>query len=138
MIDLIHKLALFGPPGIGKSTLIEQLRTSGFSAYDAENDYPNTGVQLSNAMKHRVVGAAQLQPDDLQDRGFATCLLILPEDEYRSRVDERNRQYPEKANQDEHQMAKWRKLFPWDYIVTADSEAFHKISKMLNWPLINS
>jgi len=94
------KIALFGPPGIGKSTLIKQL-----GGYDAEDNWPN--YDKAKLRSSQYVGTAGLQVEDPILNGYLKVLLYLPQSEYDSRRKTRDANQTEKANQAHHKISDW-------------------------------
>lgn len=99
-------IALHGPPGCGKSTIIKQARKQGQLAYDIEELGDSYAARLAAARevfaKHRgervLFGAADLSPKDFPD-GTKQVLILPPKDIYCSRVNCRDTDIPHKAGQ---------------------------------------
>ncbi len=99
-------LALFGPPGVGKSTLVRTARQLGFSAFDlekmGENKQERT-LALGNIKNEQgivFVGAA-----DVEAVAFPTntkfVLLLPPKDIYLKRMLQRNEENKRETDGDE-------------------------------------
>ena len=100
-------IALFGPPGTGKFTLIDLFQAAGVPAVDLEQaaaTYDDRKALLATVLethpdKQIVFGAADLRIDDLPD-SVTRVLLLPPLSEYTTRVAKRNYDHPMKSNQD--------------------------------------
>lgn len=102
-------IILFGPPGVGKSTLIGYLKTRGQSAIDLEDLYPSRlRFQIPNVVKDTFIGGADLNPRR-KYRGCLKVLLSADQGIYEQRRARRDQQHPEKASQSKHLMADWTK-----------------------------
>lgn len=113
MVNLI----LFGPPGIGKSTIIGILKTKGIGAIDLEDVYPNrVRFQIPNMIEGKVIGAADLNPR----RGYIKSLKVLltaRQDEYDKRRGIRDAQVEGKSNQAQHNVEDWQRDTSYDYVI---------------------
>lgn len=99
-------IALFGPPGVGKSTLIKLATEKGISAYDLEGE-ANTLEDRKKALKEIldkktadlvIIGSADLGPKDYPNY-VETILLLPPKDHYMQRVKKRDELAPVKQGQ---------------------------------------
>lgn len=102
-------IAIFGPPGSGKSTIVELAHKRGIKAFDFELDGNNYTERLENAKQifkqiendfDKVVlfGAADLALEDFPV-GTKFVMLLPPKEEYERRLTERDSGYPNKAGQ---------------------------------------
>lgn len=105
-------IILFGPPGIGKSTIIGILKTLGQRAIDLEDLYPNRiRFQIPNLTPNDeavFIGAADLSPS----RSYSNTkkvLLYADQSTYDKRRALRDREIPGKANQSKHSIDSWKK-----------------------------
>lgn len=102
-------IILFGPPGVGKSTLIGNLKILGKNAIDLEDLYPNRmRFQVPNLVDNTFIGAADLSPA----RKYRNCLkvlLTLSQEAYDARRAQRDKAQPGKASQAHHNISDWEK-----------------------------
>jgi ABC-type multidrug transport system ATPase subunit len=113
-------IILFGPPGVGKSTLIGILKTDGYRAIDLEDIYPSKfRFQLPNMVGGVVFGGADLNPQ----RSYPNTIkmfLSLPQDKYEARRAARDEQIPSKKHQSRHLISDWLNGAKYDFIVDAN------------------
>lgn len=113
---------LFGPPGIGKSTLLGHLKTSGIGAIDLEDLYPNrVRFQIPNLVQGIVLGAADLSPRR-QYPHSKKILLYADQVTYGIRRGMRDKMQPGKSMQSLHDVADWLKDVEYDYILDTSRE----------------
>lgn len=113
-------IILFGPPGIGKSTIIGILKTLGLSAIDLEDVYPNAiRFQLPNMLKDNdvIFGGADLNPS--RRYPAVKVLLIAPQRLYDRRRALRDAQQPGKAKQDHQDVSTWLSGTHFDHVIQA-------------------
>lgn len=127
-------IILFGPPGVGKSTLIGTLKTLGERAIDLEDVYPSrVRFTLPNNVDNVFLGGADLDPKR-KYHNAKTVLLYLPQEKYSRRRAFRDRRQPGKANQAEHLIDSWLENTEYDWIVDVSPHpkdvAKHLISLM--------
>jgi hypothetical protein len=112
----MKNIILFGPPGIGKSTLIGILKTKGIGAIDLEDLYPNRiRFQVPNLVTGKILGAADLNPSRKYSNAIKV-LLTAKQDVYDARRSERDQKVSGKASQSHHDVSSWEKA-PYDYIL---------------------
>lgn len=105
---------LFGPPGVGKSTLIGTLKTLKQSAIDLEDFYPNKiRFQIPNYVDNTFIGAADLDPKRSY-RNAKKILLFMPQADYDARRAARDSAQPGKGAQAKHNIDDWRKGVSYD------------------------
>lgn len=110
-------IILFGPPGVGKSTLIGVLKTLGQSAIDLEDFYPNKiRFQVPNFVNNTFIGGADLAPKRKYTNA-KKVLLYMPQESYSARRTRRDQGQPGKANQSEHNIQDWLENTEYDWIV---------------------
>lgn len=137
-------LLLFGPPGIGKSTIIKLIAyRPGLVAVDLELVYPVMGQMMEILEDLRglkafgpyvfpydvVVGAANLDPTR-HYLGYKRALLTLSETDYAARRAERDARHPEMANQPIHTMEHWLSLTNWDYLIRANRKSTYNLMRV--------
>lgn len=97
--------AIFGPPGVGKSTLVKLALKKGIKARDFESLPEDKRLELAyEIFKNEINGivlynAANLQPEDLP-ADIEAILLLPPEKVYIERLHQRDKLQPGKSNQD--------------------------------------
>jgi hypothetical protein len=109
-VDVMN-IILFGPPGIGKSTIIGYLKTQGVRAIDLEDVYPSKiRFQLPNMLDGVVFGGADLDPL----RHYPNCRKVIlvrdSQEEYDAIRKVRDLEQPGKASQKHHRMEDWWKI----------------------------
>jgi len=125
---------LFGPPGIGKSTIVQMAQDSGTFGFDFESiwgdqkaiDAVLLALQCTNPQNSfAIIGTAGLDPK-IRYNGFKV-LLTLSQSHYEERRLTRDIRVKEKAQQDRHLVSHWRALTDWDATVVANDQAFNVI-----------
>lgn len=123
-------IILFGPPGVGKSTLIGVLKTLGQGAIDLEDFYPNKiRFQVPNLVDSKFIGGADLSPKRKYTNA-KKVLLYLPQESYSKRRQLRDQGQPAKANQAEHNIEDWLEDTEYDWIVDVSPHP-EKVAKYL-------
>lgn len=90
------KYVLIGPPGIGKSTLIKELR-----GIDLENYPASRRVRMLRTSIAKYYGAADVNPNVYDDETICWVFLQMPVEQYRERRKNRDAQQPGKGSQPE-------------------------------------
>lgn len=125
-----NNIILFGPPGIGKSTILKKLSSLGYPTLDLEDVYPNKiRFELPKYVHHVFIGAADLDPKMKYPNG-SKVLLTLDQTAYEARRDNRDKHVPGKASQRHHLISDWKKGAHYDYIVSADGGVLDKLVKI--------
>lgn len=105
---LFSVIALFGPPGSGKSALIEYARSQGYDAIDVKRLGASTEerrVGFADFLKQRdsskmlFVGAADLSPEAFPE-GTRFFILLPSSEKYLARAKQRDALYASKRDQD--------------------------------------
>lgn len=131
-------IMLFGPPGIGKSTIVKNLH-----GFDLESVpvYTATGVNIS--LLHQTISAALIRKVKLfaaggvlpchlpEPRDCYTVLLHLPQTDYESRRYHRDSLMPHKSLQSPHKISDWFALYNWDNHLLADNNVVPILSEFL-------
>jgi len=115
-------IILFGPPGIGKSTMIGLLKAIGYGAIDLEDFYPSkTRFAVPNQVNNKFLGAADLNPK----RTYRNCVKVLlitnNQDEYDKRRAARDAKQQSKKDQAHHLIQDWIKGSHYDHIINAST-----------------
>lgn len=111
-------IILFGPPGIGKSTIISILKSLGQRAIDLEDMYPSrVRFQMPNQLDDVFLGAADLTPARKYPNS-KKVLLIADQSTYDARRADRDAKVSGKSNQAHHDVDKWREA---DYDLIIDT-----------------
>lgn len=113
-------IILFGPPGIGKSTLIGALKTAGHRAIDLEDIYPS-GIrfQIPNQIDNVFLGAADLNPRRNYPHAIKV-LLYMDQDSYEKRRNTRDSKQPSKAKQTGQMVDDWLKGVRYHKVLRVD------------------
>lgn len=128
------KIILYGPPGVGKTTLITQLAEAGYPAFDLE-ELPSTdarefALRLADSC---FLGGADTQPR--LEPGRINVLLTLPEAAYAQRRAARDAADPSKAEQPAQTVAQWM-AFEWNLTITANERAIYELIEAIDHPEI--
>ena len=93
-------IIIYGPPGVGKSTIIKFLQDEGFKALDMEK-YPSKERKMwarnIKPNQSMIIGAAGLHPDDFSEH--ISIGLVMDGKSYRLRRKQRDIMYPNKKDQ---------------------------------------
>lgn len=113
----MKNIILFGPPGVGKSTLLGILKTKGFSAIDLEDVYPNRlRYQIPNIVQGAFIGAADLNPKRRYPASVKV-LLYADQKQYDARRASRDAVNKSKASQAHYLMEDWNTPNTFDYVL---------------------
>jgi len=123
-------IILFGPPGIGKSTLVGHLKTLGKRAIDLEDLYPNRNrFQVPNWVDNVYLGAADLSPK----RKYGNALKVLlyaEQQEYDKRRTARDAKEPGKASQQRHLIDSWKDA-QYDFLIDTGGKTPEQVARTL-------
>lgn len=140
-------LLIFGPPGIGKSSVVEaihQVRPQ-YITFDFEKVWDDKAmlgrvksffailpsVQSVLDLPPVILGAAGLDPND-QYPGYRKVLLTAAQDRYNTRRKVRDSRTPQFAAQSEHETREWEHLTKWDHILdTSDDLRITTVERIL-------
>jgi ABC-type cobalamin/Fe3+-siderophores transport system ATPase subunit len=130
-----NNICLYGPPGIGKSTWIKKLQKKGYTAFDFETIWSNQEqVEKKISEFNRglysgyILGMAGIDPK--REFNCQKILLVLSQSQYDARRAERDKAEPEKATQQIHTIAAWRKLIKWSLILRADAASLNFLENL--------
>uniref|UniRef100_A0A2V0RKI2 Uncharacterized protein n=1 Tax=viral metagenome TaxID=1070528 RepID=A0A2V0RKI2_9ZZZZ len=110
---------LFGPPGIGKSTIVKE--TGGL---DLEQGKP---VEDAYRRKYLTVGAAGYQTKDFDSTRFTTLFLYTDQLSYEKRRALRDIEQPEKADQQRMYVSQFMQGDGYDHYVYSDTRSVTKL-----------
>jgi guanylate kinase len=123
-------IILFGPPGVGKSTLIGALKSHGLRAIDLEDVYPSKiRFQLPSMVDGVVLGGADLNPKRKYSNA-KKVFLSMPQEAYEKRRKVRDAKVPGKENQMAHQVSDWLKGTHYDEVIDVSSDIKSVVSKL--------
>jgi hypothetical protein len=123
-------IILFGPPGVGKSTLIGHLKILNQNAIDLEDLYPNrVRFQIPNLVDNTYIGAADLAPSR-KYRNALKVLLTMSQEAYDARRAQRDKQMPGKASQSHHLMSDWAKA-DYDILLSVEGKTPIQVARTL-------
>ena len=108
---------LFGPPGIGKSTLVRYLNKLGFKAFDLEDVSRDLRASFAKNLLSAgyIVAAADLSPAN--DYGACKILLYAEQKQLDYRRYVRDTKLPWKKNQKYHKMDEWGPFSQYDFVI---------------------
>lgn len=144
----VRPLALIGPPGIGKSTIVARFKTVTRTLdleefYDQSTDYDGSIISPRYQYETRcdealvregptLVGAGAYPGQRLRMLGFRVALLHMPQNGYEERRSARDRLNPEKRGQRKHRVMDWiRRFASYDLILSADNRDIDHIITLL-------
>jgi hypothetical protein len=134
----IHRptYVLFGPPGIGKTSLIRNLSGDGIESYDLEEtsleDVLTSRIGVGTAPL--VLGAAGNQPEDFHMFHYIVCIcLILPNKQYYASRVRRDLQQIEKADQQWYRLEQFVNVHR--HFCVANTDAVRRIVRRDTYPL---
>lgn len=118
-----RRIAIFGPPGVGKSTLIKLAIKRGIKTFDFEDFSEEEVLKRAKEIFKKVsggivlYGAAGLQPYDFP-QDVELVLVLPPKTVYLERVKERDTVNPAKAGQNH---------LEWYNGYTRTKDCYHKV-----------
>lgn len=127
-------IILFGPPGIGKSTMIGILKMAKHHAIDLEDVFPSKiRFQLPNQINNAFIGAADLNPRRAYPNSIKV-LLYMDQTNYEQRRAHRDAEQPEKSKQTGQMVDDWLKGTHYQLVldVTDSNYALKELTKLAN------
>jgi uridine kinase len=139
----MRNVILFGPPGIGKTTIIKRLAADycNVGAIDLEDYWGKPAtvrdiVELLRlydrllmrgvSLKPFIVGAAGVDPKPGNPPGLKV-LLTLPQDVYERRRQTRDMAVLEKREQPPHLISNWERITSWDAVMVTNNQVITRI-----------
>lgn len=111
---------IFGPPGVGKSTIIGQLKLCGTKAIDLEDFYPDDSrFSIPSKVDNCFLGGADLDPIK-EYKGCKKVLMYMSEKSYKERRSIRDRKHPSKADQKQQTIEQWKDGEWFDIVINAE------------------
>ena len=126
----MKKVLIFGPPGIGKSTICLEITKRGLHSVDLENVNRKNRRKTFNSIPHGIIGAADLPPKE-NYKNTIKVLLVLEQEDYEKRRETRDYKNPSKLKQSFHKITDWYNC-QYDYILKADDSAVDSIINIYN------
>jgi len=126
----MKKVLIFGPPGIGKSTICLEIAKRGFPSVDLENINKENRRKIFNSIPHGIIGAADLPPKENYENTIKV-LLVLEQEAYEKRRATRDSKNPSKLKQPLHNIMDWYNC-QYDYILKADAIAVDSLINIYN------
>jgi hypothetical protein len=125
-----NALVIYGPPGIGKSTVIKLLKEKlAIHALDLEDQWPTAPRKV--VQEALVFGAAGLRPLQAPSK-CRKLLLVMGQERYKERREKRDLAIPSKQYQANHLMVDWVNKRGWDYVIRTDELSAHKTAKIIS------
>lgn len=121
----VKKVLIFGPPGIGKSTICVEVAKKGLPSVDLENIDQENRKETFDSISYGIIGAADLHPKN-QYQNTIKVLLVLEQQEYEERRKNRDFIDANKAKQPPHKIDHWL-TYQYDYVIKADDDAVDKL-----------
>lgn len=139
-LKLRKAIVLFGPPGCGKSTLVQEAADLGFKTRDLEsttteiNDGRETRFVThipSDARSLDIIGAAAAQPGQFSPRDFVRVLILPPRSVYDARRQARDAARPGKAGQSDVWQAFANGASAFDFVFPNDGLPGQELIRLL-------
>lgn len=121
---------LFGPPGVGKSTLCEEMSLCDLEAFRTKEERMEYANMYANRLGINIAGAADLNPSNFPKAVFIA--LKVDENSYQERRAERDRLFPDKGKQPNFRIADFTEsIRPFDIIVDANNDSSDTIDQIM-------
>lgn len=121
----MKKFLIFGPPGIGKSTICLEMAKRGLPSFDLENINKKNRKKIFDTIPYGIIGAADLPPS-ASYKNTIKVLLVLDQEVYEKRRETRDNKNPNKSKQPLHKITDWYNG-RYDYIIKADDSALGRL-----------
>lgn len=121
---------LFGPPGVGKSTLCEEMSLCDLEAFRTTEERVEYANIYANRPGINIAGAADLNPSNFPRAVFIA--LKVDEKRYQDRRLLRDKMFPDKANQPNARVADFvENIRSFDIVVNADNDSSDTIHQIM-------
>ncbi|QPK66772.1 VP3 [Callinectes sapidus reovirus 2] len=112
---------LFGPPGIGKSTIVREM-----NGLDLEGNRP---IEDAYKRKYQVIGAAAYQPEDFDPVRFTNVLLYMDQSGYEERRMNRDLLNVAKADQPHMYVSQFMQGDGYDHVLYSSVDSINNLLK---------
>ena len=140
-ITTFNPIILYGPPGVGKSSIIKLAQQRGIESIDIEklgHSYEERKTEMLKVFKQLSSGLVICGAADMKQADFPVntrSVLLLPDNEtYERRLEHRNDEYPHKDGQEAlmHYHHIKQKKDQYDLVLEGEASAEHTLDLILN------